>query len=268
MNQIILATVIFGLIGLGFALLLAFLNRKLKVPENPKVKKILNILPGLNCGACGFSSCKAYAQAVAKNPESFKTCRPGEDQVNEKVLEAIGKKGASQEQEKTVVVCRCGAAKEDKKTSSIYKGIESCQAAEITGGALDCIYGCLALGDCQEVCPTGAISIKNKKVQINQHKCILCGKCIQICPRNLFEMIPDKEFRNYFVACNNKDKLKEVKDVCSRGCITCGLCVRVENSPYQIKENLSKINYEQAREEKPLEEGKNKCPTKCIDPVE
>lgn len=265
MNQVIAATIIFGLIGLSFALLLAFLNRKLKVPEDPKVKKILNILPGLNCGACGFSSCKAYAQAVAKNPDNFKTCRPGGDEVNKKVLKVIGGKDSSQKQEKMVVVCRCGASKENKKISSLYKGIESCQAAEITGGALDCIYGCLAFGDCQEACPADAITIKNKKVQIDQQKCILCGKCIQICPRNLFAMIPAKKFGNYFVACQNKDKLKEVKDVCSRGCITCGLCTRVENSPYQIKENLSEINYEQAEEEKPLAEGKNKCPTKCID---
>ncbi|MCF7916992.1 MAG: RnfABCDGE type electron transport complex subunit B [Candidatus Omnitrophica bacterium] len=265
MNQVIAATIIFGLIGLAFALLLAFLNRKLKVPEDPKVKKILNILPGLNCGACGFSSCKAYAQAVAKNSDNFRTCRPGGDQVNEKVLEAIGKEGPSEKEAKKVVVCRCGATKEDKKISSIYKGIESCQAAEITGGALDCSYGCLAFGDCQEVCPTSAITIKNKKVQIDQKKCILCGKCIDICPRNLFEMIPSQDIGVYFVACQNKDKLKEVKDVCSRGCITCSLCTRVENSPYQIKENLSEINYEQAQEKNPLEEGKNKCPTKCID---
>ncbi|MCF7873668.1 MAG: RnfABCDGE type electron transport complex subunit B [Candidatus Omnitrophica bacterium] len=265
MNQIITATLAFGLIGLAFALLLAFLNRKLKVPEDPKVKEILNILPGLNCGACGFSSCKSYAQNVAKNPDKFKPCRPGGDQVNEKVLALIGKKRSSQKQEKMIVVCRCGAEEKDKKTSIDYQGLPNCQTAHAMGGAIDCTYGCLAFGDCKEVCPANAITIKNKKVHIDQKKCILCGKCIEICPRNLFKMIPNKNLGNYFVACQNKDKLKEVKDVCSRGCIGCGLCTKVENSPYQIKENLSEINYDQVQKKKPVEEGKNKCPTKCID---
>lgn len=265
MSQVITATLIFSLIGLAFALLLAFLNRKLKVPEDPKVKKILNILPGLNCGACGFSSCKAYAKALADKPDAFTPCRPGGDQVNEKVLKVIEGGKPSQKGEKMVVVCRCQAEEKDKKTSAVYKGIKNCRAADLLGGALDCQYGCLVFGDCQQVCPTGAITINNKKVQVDQEKCILCGKCIDICPRNLFAMIPAKEFGNYFVACQNKDKLKEVKDVCSRGCITCGLCAKVENSPYEIINNLSQINYSKANDKKPLEEGKQKCPTKCID---
>ncbi|MCF7870154.1 MAG: RnfABCDGE type electron transport complex subunit B [Candidatus Omnitrophica bacterium] len=265
MSKVISATIIFGLIGLAFSLLLAFLNRKLKVPENPKVKEILNILPGLNCGACGFSSCKAYAQAIVKDPSKIKSCRPGGSQVDEKIAKTLGKKENIEQQKKMVVVCVCGAEAKDKKSTHHYHGLENCQSAHIIGGAIDCVYGCLGFGDCQEVCPADAITIKNKKVYIDQKKCFLCGKCIKACPRNLFKMIPAQGLGNYFIACSNKDRLKEVKDACSRGCIACGICTKVEGSPYELVDNLSQINYNEVENKKPLEEGKSRCPTKCID---
>ncbi|MCF7877447.1 MAG: RnfABCDGE type electron transport complex subunit B [Candidatus Omnitrophica bacterium] len=265
MAQVIAATIVFGLIGLAFSLLLSFLNRKLKVPDDPRVKEILNILPGLNCGACGFSSCKAYAQAIVEDPSKMKGCRPGGDQVNKKVAKAIGKKENLKKQKKMLVVCSCGAEEKDKKTTHNYQGLKNCQSAHITGGAIDCVYGCLGFGDCQEACPVGAITLKNNKVYIDQKKCILCGKCIKACSRNLFKIIPAKELGNYFIACNNKDQLKEVKDVCNRGCITCGICTKVEDSPYELVDNLSRINYKNIKNKKSLEEGKNKCPTNCID---
>ncbi|MCF7886938.1 MAG: RnfABCDGE type electron transport complex subunit B [Candidatus Omnitrophica bacterium] len=265
MGKVFSATIIFGSIGLAFSLLLAFLNRKLKVSEDPMVKKILNILPGLNCGACGFSSCKAYAQAIAKDPNKIKNCRPGGSRVDEKIAKTLGKKENIEQQKKMIAVCACGAEAKDKKSTHYYYGLENCQSAHIIGGAIDCVYGCLGFRDCQEACPVGAITIKNKKVYIDQKKCFLCGKCIKACPRNLFKMIPVKEFGNYFIACSNKDRLKEVKDACSRGCIACGICTKVEDSPYELVDNLSRINYKKIVNKKSLEAGKNKCPTNCID---
>ncbi len=51
-----------------------------------------------------------------------------------------------------------------------YKVTESCQ-------------NCLA-ASCQKVCPKGAISFVNGKSQIDQSKCIKCGKCQKACPYN------------------------------------------------------------------------------------
>ena len=49
-----------------------------------------------------------------------------------------------------------------------YRVTESCQ-------------NCLA-ASCQKVCPKGAISFVNGKSQIDQEKCIKCGKCEKACP--------------------------------------------------------------------------------------
>ncbi len=45
----------------------------------------------------------------------------------------------------------------------------------------DCCQGCFA-GPCKEVCPKGAISVKNGKSEIDQDKCIKCGRCKDVCP--------------------------------------------------------------------------------------
>ncbi|MBQ2245058.1 MAG: 4Fe-4S binding protein, partial [Oscillospiraceae bacterium] len=51
-----------------------------------------------------------------------------------------------------------------------YRVTENCQ-------------NCLA-ASCQRVCPRGAISFVNGKSQIDQNKCIKCGKCATACPYN------------------------------------------------------------------------------------
>jgi ferredoxin len=137
------------------------------------------------------------------------------------------------------------------------------------GGALDCKYGCLGFGDCIKVCPTKAISIKQGKVYIDVKKCIGCGKCEKACPRNLFELVPHKEGEKiYYVACNNKEKGLYVRSVCGRGCITCGLCTRVEGSPFYLKENLSYLDYQKTASQEVLDKAKNACPTHCIDRID
>ena len=62
--NIILAVVIVGAIGLIFGLLLSFASVIFKVEVDEREEKILSVLPGANCGACGFAGCSAYAAAV------------------------------------------------------------------------------------------------------------------------------------------------------------------------------------------------------------
>ena len=268
MNQVTISVLVLGATGLSFSMLLAFLSKKLTVEEDPRVKEVLDALPGLNCGACGFSGCRAYAEAVVKKLDLFNGCLPGGDEVNKRIAHILGIDAQSKKRILTAV-CHCGAGAGQKKESNSYEGPPTCKAAHLTGGALDCIYGCLSFGDCVGVCPVSAISLKDKKIYVDCHKCIGCGKCIKSCPRRLFKLIPLKEdIGLYSVACSNKDKGPQARQVCSRGCISCGLCTKVSNSPYYLKDNLSYVDYKNATQPKPLEEGKNKCPTKCIDKEE
>ena len=53
-------------IGLGIA------NRFMAVKENAKKVAIVEALPGANCGACGFSGCQGYAEALASENGNVK----------------------------------------------------------------------------------------------------------------------------------------------------------------------------------------------------
>ena len=261
MYRIIIAIVVLGLAGFFFSLLLALLSKKLKVEEDPQTAKVLDLLPGLNCGACGFSGCRAYAEIVTKECKVFNGCLPAGAEVNKTIAELLGITGGISPH-KQVAICHCGAKKGEKKASSRYIGPNTCRSAHLTGGVIDCVYGCIGLGDCLEVCPVGAITLLDQCIHIDIEKCTGCGKCLKSCPRNLFEIIPLTNLYN--VACSNKEKILMVKKVCSHGCIGCGICIKVENSPYYLKDNLSLIDYNKTDHPEALEEGKNKCPTKCI----
>ena len=263
--MIINSIVTLGLVGFLFALLLALLSKKLQVEEDPKVSQLLEMLPGLNCGACGFSGCRAFAEAVVGECKIFNGCLPGGQELNDNISQAFGLRGCVGTTTQ-VVVCRCGAEGNQKKTSTKYLGPASCRAAQLTTGALDCAYGCLGFGDCLEVCPVGALSLKNKKIYVDIAKCIGCSQCIKACPRKLFVLttLPKATSGLYSVACNNKEKALSVRAVCSRGCIACTICTKVAESPYYMKDNLSYIDHSKATQEEPLRQAKDKCPTKCI----
>lgn len=53
--------------------------------SNEKVETIINILPGFNCKACGFSSCEAYAKHISENPKDINKCKPGGKTIIEKL---------------------------------------------------------------------------------------------------------------------------------------------------------------------------------------
>lgn len=288
MKEVQASLLVLGLTGFSFSLLLAFLSKKLKVKEDARIEKILSILPGLNCGACGFSGCRVFAQAVVKEGKIFSGCLPAGEGMNKEIAKALGIE-ATVAKKKLIAVCRCGADAQEKKVSCLYQGPKTCKAADLIGGAIDCLYGCFGFGDCTVVCPTMAITVTRGKVYpvrdklskvpdscrrqpisngvyVDIEKCIGCGKCLPACPRNLFELLPLAENLDtyYYIACNNREKGISVKKVCSRGCIACGICTKIENSPFYLKDNLAFIEYKKIVENEPLEEAKNKCPTKCI----
>ena len=164
MNTIIISVLVFGVTGLIFSIILAFLSKKLQVEEDPRTIKVMEILPGLNCGACGFSGCRAYAEATVRECSLFNGCLPGGKEINEKIDEILGIVGCICDDTRSLV-CFCGATEAEKKVSTEYFGPMSCRAAELTNGALDCSYGCFGFGDCATVCPVGAITMVDKKVE-------------------------------------------------------------------------------------------------------
>lgn len=208
-----------------------------KVKGLEQADKISKILPGLNCGACGYASCFAYAQAITE-PKALSCCGTGtEDDVLTKspcaillsdhesakrMEEALGVKLDLSALGRRAVVHCTG----DSRAIYDYSGIPTCKgAAQIGGGYKQCLYACLGLGDCIRVCPQNAISIDEEKhiAIIDREKCNGCGLCIPECPQNLIGLVP-KETKVAYLC--NYQSLRDIpgREKCDFGCIHCRKC--------------------------------------------
>ena len=117
---------------------------------DPRIEALENILPGGQCGGCGFPSCHAYAQNMLENGAAPNRCILGSDIVGE-ISKILGKEVATVEKKIAVIHCYGGSTAVKKYE---YGGISSCRAASLySGGDTLCTYSCLRFGDCVEVCP-------------------------------------------------------------------------------------------------------------------
>ena len=90
MEAIMMPVVVLGITGVLMGLFLAFASKKFEVEVDPKVEAILAILPGANCGACGFPGCAGYASGVALEGAKMTLCAPGGPKVAAKIGDIMG----------------------------------------------------------------------------------------------------------------------------------------------------------------------------------
>ena len=90
MEAIMMPVVVLGITGILMGLFLAYASKKFEVEVDPKVEAILAVLPGANCGACGYPGCAGYASGVALEGAKMTLCAPGGPKVIEKLGEIMG----------------------------------------------------------------------------------------------------------------------------------------------------------------------------------
>lgn len=219
---IIKACLAVGVIGLIIGVLLGVASRIFAVSVDEREEKIREVLPGNNCGGCGYPGCDGLATAIAKGEAPVTGCPVG----GEAAAKAIGEiMGASAEAVKKVAYVKCSGDCDKAENKYIYSGNTSCkEAVLIGGGPKSCSYGCMGLGSCVDVCEFDALHIINGVAVVDKEKCVSCGKCVKACPKNLIELIPYKSY--YVVGCNSNDKGVDVRKVCKTGCIGCTLCAK------------------------------------------
>ena len=64
--SILSSILILGGLGLIFGMVLAYSSKKFAVKVDERVEAILEILPGANCGGCGFPGCTGLANAIVE----------------------------------------------------------------------------------------------------------------------------------------------------------------------------------------------------------
>jgi Na+-translocating ferredoxin:NAD+ oxidoreductase RNF subunit RnfB len=239
--EIFFAILVLGFLGLLFGVGLAVASKKLAVHVDEKVEKVFHLLPGANCGACGNPGCFGFAESLVGAKVAIDACRVSNDACKEQIAKVLGTSLEKKVRKTAVLHCNGGAKVKDKY---IYSGMSDCLAANfLLGGNKACVFGCLGFGTCAKVCPFGAISMSQEGLPvIDKDKCRACNKCVSACPKKLISLVPVSGVVT--VCCNSHDFGKEVKAVCSVGCIGCKLCEKAcKFGALSVIDNLAVIDY-------------------------
>lgn len=239
--EILIPILTLGFLGLVFGVGLAIASKKFAVQIDPRLERIHGLLPGSNCGTCGGAGCFGFAESLLSGKMSVDACRVSEEAIKEKIATLLGKKLEKKVKKIAVLYCNGGEKVKDK---FLYKGIEDCVAANLVlQGQKECIFGCLGFGDCARICPFAAITMSQQGLPVvDKNKCKACNKCVQVCPKKLFSLVPVTH--NVFVACSSHDLGKDTKIVCPVGCIACKLCEKAcKFDAIHVIDNLAVIDY-------------------------
>lgn len=251
MNTILLATIVLGGAGFVLSVVLYAVSRKFAVEEDVRIKEVCEMLPGANCGGCGFPGCEGMSAAcvVASEHGSLGTllCPVGGKSVMDKISAYLGV-SATVTVPKVAVVC-CGGSCEIRPRTRVYDGLQSCKVAHITGmGESECAYGCLGCGDCVSRCAFGGLSLNRETglPEVDLDLCTGCGACAKACPRGIIRLYPmSEEGLAVVVKCVNRDKGIAAKQACERSCIGCKICEKqCGTGAVTVKDNVAYIDGE------------------------
>lgn len=159
----LLATLMLGSLGIALGLLLGVAARIFAVEEeNPLVKEIESLMPGSQCGQCGFPGCTAAATALVEGEAAINCCPPGGKALMEQLATILG-------------------VSMDAVGDAPVTMVASINEAECTG--------CTR---CYRACPTDAVVGANGQIHvILQNACTGCAKCAEACPENCVHMAPE-----------------------------------------------------------------------------
>ncbi len=247
MSDVLLFTILtMCILGVLAAVVLYFVAQKFKVFEDPRIDTVESMLPGANCGGCGFPGCRGMADALVKNDDiSALYCPVGGAATMNGIASFLGK--AVAEKEPQVAVVRCNGSCDKRPRTNQFDGASSCAViASLYGGETACNYGCLGQGDCVAACNFGAIHINPETglPEVDEEKCTACGACVKACPKMIIELRKKGiKNRRIYVACSNKDKGGIARKACLSACIGCGKCVKTcQFGAITLENNLAYID--------------------------
>ena len=252
---ILIAALVVGGTGLFIGVFLGFAGTKFAVEVDEREEAITGVLPGNNCGGCGYAGCSGLAAAIVKGEAEIGACPVGGAPVGAKIAAIMGVEAGGAEKQVAFVKCKGTCDKTNMQYR--YYGIDDCRKVSVVPGAGEkaCAYGCMGYGTCVKACQFDAIHIVDGVAVVDKEKCVACGKCVAACPNHLIELVPYKA--EHLVQCSSHDKGKDVKAKCENGCIGCTLCTKqCEVGAIHMENNLAVIDYS-------LCTNCGKCAAKC-----
>lgn len=159
------------LLGTALGIVLGVASRLLRVDGDPVVDDIAALMPGSNCGQCGFPGCAGAAAAIVDGTAAPTCCPPG----GKALAAAIG--------------ARLGLAVDLSAVAD--------DGPKIAVVAEDLCIGCCR---CSKVCPTDAILGAAKQIHnVLREACTGCSGCIEKCPTEALTMKPVPQTLQHWV---------------------------------------------------------------------
>ncbi|PTV97064.1 electron transport complex protein RnfB [Rhodobacter aestuarii] len=160
-------------LGTGLGLMLGFAARKFHVEAPPVVDAIDAILPGTNCGACGYPGCHGLAEAMAAGEAPVTACTPGGRDLALELAQVVTIEGDG---------ALSGMAEVEPMVAFIFE---------------DHCTGCTK---CFKRCPTDAIIGANRQIHtVITDACTGCDACIEVCPTEaIVKRVKPKSLRQWY----------------------------------------------------------------------
>ena len=251
MNTLVLTVLTLGVLGILLAVILYFVAQRFKVEEDPRIDDVEKMLPGANCGGCGFAGCRAMSEAlVSRDNIASLYCPVAGGDTMKAIANFLGK--VAPEKEPMVATMRCGGTCDKRPKVNHYDGALNCAVVNtFYVGESACAFGCIGYGDCVHACAFGALKLNEETglVEVDADKCTACGACVKACPKGLFELRKKwPKNRAIYVACRSKNRGAVVMKACKAGCIGCRKCEKVcEFGAITIENNLAFIDSTKCR---------------------
>lgn len=151
-----------AVLGATLGTLLGIAARYLRVDENPLEAELEALLPGSQCGQCGYAGCKQAASALVSGEAKPTMCPPGGRETAAAIAAKLG-----------VAIDLSGAEEMEPEIAFINEDI--------------CI-GCMR---CFQECSSDAILGAPKQMHtVITEVCHGCGKCAEVCPTEAVELRP------------------------------------------------------------------------------
>ena len=227
--------------GLLCSVVLVVASKFMAVKVDERYAKLRGALPGVNCGACGYSGCDQYAKALNEDP-NVKTnlCVPGADAVSREISSILGVDFADVEEQYAIV--KCGGNCHSTEYIMDYEGPQTCEACNaFFQGRSSCSHACLGFGDCVAECKYDAIHVIDGVAYVDKDKCVGCGMCARKCPNHLIQIIDARS--HVYVGCSSHDKGAYTRKVCKSGCIGCKKCEKTcPSGAITVDNNLASVD--------------------------
>ena len=244
MDTVIWTVLLMAAVGLVGSVLLLIVSKKLAIGEDERLTYLASILPGVNCGACGYPGCEQYAKAMmAGAPPN--ACTTGGDRVADELAAFLGVESTGVVQKEAFVACNGSLDHVDPHLE--FQGVPSCRVfSTMFFTSLSCPFGCLGFGDCAVACPFDAIVVENGVARVDTAACTGCGTCTDICPRGVISLVSQGDAPTAsVVTCKNTMPGAKTRKVCSAGCIGCQKCAKAcPTQSIAVENNLARVNAE------------------------